>query len=470
MENEIKGIKIRMEIENYDSDIEELFIRYLISEGSLFARCIGILSSENFKDAKNKKVVEFLIDYAESYSKLPTLEQIEVATKKKLTYANDAEDHSDWFLQEFERFSRHRQLEKAILASVDLLEQQRYGEVELKIKQAVQIGLVKDLGTDYFRDPVARLDAIRNNKGNMSTGWKTIDAKTNGINRGELSIFAGLPGQGKSLFLQNMAVNWAFMGLNVVYITLELSENLCAMRLDAMITGTETREVIRDIETTAIKVNNFKKTYKGNIQLKQLRNGCTSNDIRAFIKEYEIETKNKVDAVLIDYLDLMMPGGVKVSVSDQFVKDKYVSEELRNLAIDLNVLMATASQLNRSGYEEVDFNGQNIAGGLSKINTADNVMAIYSSVAMKESGRYQIQFIKTRSSAGVGSKVDLKYNPRSLRIEDLDESEQDSAPIKTASTVLEALSRNKTAKQEETPTDIKGKITDVRSLIKKIQK
>ena len=459
-----------MKVENYDVETEDLFIRFLISENSLFARCISILSADNFKDIKNKKVIEFLLEYASAYSKMPSLEQIEVSTKKSFTYAEDASDHTDWFLQEFEKFSRHRQLEKAILASVDLLEQQRYGEVELNIKNAVQIGLVKDLGTDYFKDPVARLDAVRNNKGNMSTGWKTIDAKTNGINRGELSIFAGLPGQGKSLFLQNMAVNWAFIGLNVIYITLELSENLCAMRLDAMITGTETREVIRDIESTAIKVNHFKKTYKGNIQLKQLRNGCTANDIRAFIKEYEIETKNKVDAILVDYLDLMMPGGVKVSVSDQFVKDKYVSEELRNLAMDLNILMATASQLNRSGYEEVDFNGQNIAGGLSKINTADNVMAIYSSTAMKESGRYQIQFIKTRSSAGVGSKVDLKYNPRSLRIEDLEDGEQESSPIKTASSVLEALSRNKAATKQELPSDIKDKITDVRSMIKKIQK
>ena len=68
-------------------------------------------------------------------------------------------------------------MEKAILESVDLLRSQRYGEVEKNIKAAVQIGLVKDLGTDYFGDPLARLKEVRDLRGAVTTGWKTIDAK-----------------------------------------------------------------------------------------------------------------------------------------------------------------------------------------------------------------------------------------------------------------------------------------------------
>ena len=45
---------------------------------------------------------------------------------------------------------------------------------------------------------------------------------------------------------------------------------------------------------------------------------------------------------------------------------------------------------------------------------------------MRERGRYQIQFMKTRSSSGVGSKVDLKFNPDTLRVEDLDEDEEEA--------------------------------------------
>jgi hypothetical protein len=55
--------------------------------------------------------------------------------------------------------------------------------------------------------------------------------------------------------------------------------------------------------------------------------------------------------------------------------------------------------------------------------TADNVIGIFTSRAMKERGRYQIQFMKTRSSSGVGQKVDLEFNVDTLRINDLGEEE-----------------------------------------------
>jgi hypothetical protein len=118
-----------------------------------------------------------------------------------------------------------------------------------------------------------------------------------------------------------------------------------------------------------------------------------------------------------------MPLSVKVSPSDLFVKDKYVSEEIRNLAMETQCITVTASQLNRSAVEEIEFDHSHISGGLSKIMTADNVIGIFTSRAMKERGRYQIQFMKTRSSSGVGQKVDLEFNVETLRISDLNEEE-----------------------------------------------
>jgi hypothetical protein len=113
-----------------------------------------------------------------------------------------------------------------------------------------------------------------------------------------------------------------------------------------------------------------------------------------------------------------MPVSAKVSPNDLFVKDKYVSEELRNLSKELNVLMVTASQLNRSAVEEIEFDHSHISGGISKINTADNVFGIFTSRAMRERGKYQIQCMKSRSSTGVGQKIDLDYNIETMRITD----------------------------------------------------
>jgi archaellum biogenesis ATPase FlaH len=238
-----------------------------------------------------------------------------------------------------------------------------------------------------------------------------------GFSRGELNIFAGGSGSGKSLVMMNIALNWLQQGLSGVYITLELSEELTSLRTDAMLTNMSTKDIRKDIDTTELKVKLVSKK-SGNYQVKGLPAQSNINDIRAYLKEYQIQTGKKVDFVMIDYLDLLMPVSAKVSPNDLFVKDKYVSEELRNLAKELGILMVTASQLNRSAVEEIEFDHSHISGGISKINTADNVFGIFTSRAMKERGKYQIQCMKSRSSTGVGQKIDLEYNIETMRITD----------------------------------------------------
>jgi hypothetical protein len=192
----------------------------------------------------------------------------------------------------------------------------------------------------------------------------------------------------------------------------------------------------------------------GMLQIKYMPSGKTVNDIRAYMKEYEIKCGKKVDVLLVDYLDLLMPIGKKISAENLFVKDKYVSEELRNLAMEKKVLCVTAAQLNRGAVEEVEFDHSHISGGLSKIQTADNVFGIFTSRAMRERGRYQIQLMKTRSSSGVGQKVDLEFNIESLKISDLPEDEQEShnGAGRGTSSIIENIKR-KTEVQRDDPSE-----------------
>lgn len=448
------------EISDYTKDIEDLFINFMVSKPDLFVRCKGILKSNYFDDKQNRDTIAFVENYSTDFTNIPSLEQIKAVTGKDIYLMQvEAEKHDQWFLREFERFCRHKALKDAILASPDLLDKGRYGEVEATIKAAVQIALVKDLGTDYYANPKERLEAIRQGKGQVSTGWKTVDDKLyGGLNRGEITIFAGQSGAGKSLFLQNMAVSWAQAGLNVVYLSLELSEKLCAMRIDAMHTGYETREVMKNIDDVHMKIRASQQKTQGMLRIKQLPNGCTANDIRAYIKEYEIHIGRKVDAILVDYLDLMFPMSKKISAENLFVKDKYVTEELRNLAVELDILCVSASQLNRGSYEEIEFDPSHIAGGISKVNTADNVIGIFTSAAMKEGGRYQIQFMKTRSSSGVGSKVDLAFNNKSLRITDLEE-DADNAITAASKGIYEQLKKKSIVRSGEKLDPDSGEIT-----------
>jgi len=425
---------------NYDYEMQKLYMEMFLSDAETFMRCSNIFDPENF-DQRLQDSAEFVKKYVDDYKVMPEAKIVNAATHSDFAQITLPKENYDWLMDEFENFSRHKGLERAIIKSSDLLESGDYGPVEKLIKDAIQISLNKDMGTDYFEDPKARLSKLKDGNGQISTGWPSIDKKLyGGFNRGELNIFCAGSGGGKSLFLANLGVNWALQGLNVLYLTFELSEGLVSMRLDSMTTGISTREIFKSIDDVELKVKMLGKK-SGNLQVKYMPSGKNCNDIRAYLKEYQVKKGTKPDVLLIDYLDLMMPLSVKVSPSDLFVKDKYVSEEIRNLAMETQCVTVTASQLNRSAVEEIEFDHSHISGGLSKIMTADNVIGIFTSRAMKERGRYQIQFMKTRSSSGVGQKVDLEFNMDTLRITDLGEegessfNQQSSAPSTTNSIV-----------------------------------
>ena len=410
---------------NYTAEMQKLYLEMFMSDAETFVRCQNIFDPLNF-DQRFQDTAEFITKYVDEYKIMPEVAIVNASCRSELQSIQLPKENYEWLMDEFENFSRHKALERAIIESADLLEAGDYGPVEKLIKDAIQISLNKDMGTDYFEDPRARLTKLKDGNGQISTGWPSIDRKLyGGFNRGELNIFCAGSGGGKSLFLANMGVNWALQGLNVLYLTFELSEGLVAMRLDSMMTGIGTREIFKNLDDVELKVKVLGKKA-GNLQVKYMPSGKNCNDIRAYLKEYQVKKGCKPDVILIDYLDLMMPLSVKVSPSDLFVKDKYVIEEIRNLAMETQCITVTASQLNRSAVEEIEFDHSHISGGLSKIMTADNVIGIFTSRAMKERGRYQIQFMKTRSSSGVGQKVDLEFNVDTLRISDLGEDD-DSA-------------------------------------------
>jgi archaellum biogenesis ATPase FlaH len=430
----------------------------MMSDAESFVRCQAVFDPEAF-DRRLHDSAKFLTEYVTEHNALPTFDMINAATKADLKDPGQLqENHYDWLLTEFETFSKHKALEAAILKSADLLEKGDYGQCEDLVKKAVQIGLQKDLGTDYFTDPRARLESIKSTNGQVSTGWAAMDKKLfGGFNRGELNIFAGGSGAGKSLFLANIGVNMAEKGMNVMYLTLELSEALVSMRVDSMVTGIPTRDIFKSIEDVELKVKMIGKK-SGAFQVKYMPSGKTANDVRSYIKEYEIKTGKKVDVLLIDYLDLLMPASMKVSAENLYIKDKYVSEELRNLAMELQTVFVTAAQLNRGAVEEIEFDHSHISGGLSKIQTADNVFGIFTSRAMKERGRYQIQLMKTRNSSGVGQKIDLAFDIDTLRISDCDEDDEDNGSNHnngtSGSSIVNALKRNNTPNSErEDPSD-----------------
>jgi len=446
---------------DYNVSIQKLFLEMMMHDAQNFVRVQNIYNEENF-DRSLRSAAKFIKEHSNNHRTLPTLDQIQAVTGIELKVLPDVtEGHYEWFLGEFESFTKQKELERAILKAADMLEKGDFDPVEKLIKDAVQISLTKDLGTDFWADPEGMLEKYFDSGGQVSTGWPQLDKLLyGGFSRGELNIFAGGSGSGKSLVMMNIALNWVQQGLHGVYITLELSEELTGLRTAAMLTNMSTKDIRRDKQTAALKVKMVGKK-SGSYQVKALPAQSNINDIRAFLKEYQIQTGRRVDFMMVDYLDLLMPVSAKVSPNDLFVKDKYVSEELRNLAKELGILMVTASQLNRSAVEEIEFDHSHISGGISKINTADNVFGIFTSRAMRERGRYQIQCMKSRSSTGVGNKIDLEYNIETMRITDPGEDANIQQPH--ASSIMNQIKARAAVERTDTVSDTTAEMPGIKA-------
>lgn len=401
----------------YDLEMQKLYLGVLLSNSDIFTRVRSVTKSEHF-DPRIRKAVNEIIEYSDKYSGLPDPEYlksktgIEIKVPSKTDFAIEK-----WFMEEYPKFCLHKALENAVVKSSEYLGTEDYGAIENLIKEAMQTRLIEDHGLPYHENVKQRLQNILDRSGNITTCFDALDRVVGKLNYGDLVIYAGGSGTGKSLMLQNNCIDHWKLGKNVLYITLELHPELCARRMDAMYLEKTTSSLYDNLDSVDMAISKAGEKYGGQMNIKFMPSGTPTTEVKAYIKDY-IQTKGiKPDVIAIDYLDLLSPAQ-KVSVGDTFGKDKAVSEELRNMMQEFNILCLTASQLNRTAVGNDDLDHSHIAGGISKINTADLVLGIIVTDAMREKGAYELQVLKTRNSSGTGRRVRLKFLSECMRIKD----------------------------------------------------
>jgi len=179
-------------LNDYNIQVQQLFLEMMLNDAESFVRVQNIYNPENF-DKSLKPAAEFIKTHYDVHGSLPLHQQISATTNIKLNKLDDLpEGNLSWFMEEFESFTKKEELSRAILKSYDMLDKGDFSPVEKLIKDAVQISLQKDMGTDYFANPKERNDRYFNSGGQVSTGWPSLDKILyGGFSRGELNIFAG---------------------------------------------------------------------------------------------------------------------------------------------------------------------------------------------------------------------------------------------------------------------------------------
>jgi KaiC/GvpD/RAD55 family RecA-like ATPase len=397
---------------------EELMIACLLGNKDLFIKCSSILKSEYFEPPLDN-VVQFILDYFNGYHGIPSPQIVEAETDIYIEpEAVELESEFNYVIETIEEHCQYMALREAVLDGADELSKDNpdKGKIQNAVRDALLISIDKDIGIDQFRDPLQRLMKMQENIDARSIGWISVDQIIEMVKRGELILFAGNSGAGKSVFLANIFHNMASDGLNCLMISLELGEELVAKRVDSLITDVPISSVFDNVEDVVKLLGDREEGY-GSMTVKRMPARSTNvNHIRAYLTEYELEYGYKPDVICVDYLDLLET--VERIQGNAFDIDKVKSEELRELFQEYHAYGFTASQLNRGAVNTQEKDQSDIAGGLSKINTCDVGFAITRDEVQKDNGEVWLYPIKLRNSPGSNNPIVLYWDDKTARITD----------------------------------------------------
>ena len=398
---------------------QHLLIEYLISSPETFVICKKIIEPKYF-DPELRKSVKFILDYHTKYNAIPEPELIQVETDKQFKKHIITKDKIEYTCKEIEDFCRKKALQNAVIDAAEIIQNQQsenFGKVEEIVKDALSISIDTDLGLNYFDDPLTRLENLSLQPLRIPLGMDSVDdLMGGGLAKGEILLVCANSGGGKSITLLNIAHNLVRNGLDVVYITLELSEQLVAQRMDMLMSEIHAALHQQKYKEVANSINKIKHTENvGEFLVKRMSSGSNANDIRSYLKEHELSKGKLPDMLIVDYLDLMAPTQ-KVPPQEIWTRDKLATEQLKDIGEEYQLLIATASQLNRSALDADILHQGHTAGGISKVNTVDWQIAIIQTPMQKAQGEIVFQFLKSRSSDAVGKMATMIWDNNSLRI------------------------------------------------------
>ena len=230
------------------------------------------------------------------------------------------------------------------------LEKGDFAAISERMKEAVNITFDNDLGISVkdLRKGLEELREAEDDTKTISLGWPSTDTVFGRLRPGELFVFAGVPGIGKTIWLGSVAMNNFMNGKKVVVFTLETSPKRLLMRYYQSLFNRNKMHILNDeinIEAVESLI-----PEDGDIIIKQYpANSASTADMSAFINDLVMYKNFTPDLIVIDYILIAKTDSNDISPENTYKYYKKVAEEFRNLGVEWNVPVVSATQINREG-------------------------------------------------------------------------------------------------------------------------
>jgi replicative DNA helicase len=429
-------------VSKIDLDYFENVILYKsLTDTTFLSSIVDFVKPEYFKTKSISKIFTIITEFYNKRQKLPTTTEIKsylTTDDLKQSFITLVQSFSeidknldkDELYENAERFLK----EKAVFHTMlSIAEDVAKGNVDTsialdKFEKSCNISLVTDLGLDLYGNIDSVIEDLTTIQRTIPSKWPWLDEALNGgflENGRALYVFAGETNIGKSIFLGNIATNISEQGKNVLLVSLEMSELLYAKRLCSNVSKIPLKDLGSNPHALRQAVEEQKQKGAGNIFIKEFPPATiTPNQLKAFIKKI-IDTGIKIDAIVLDYLNLIH----STVGSNSYERVKNVTEQCRAMSYIFDCPVISATQLNRSGFDQENPDLNTISESIGLAATADVIVSIYQNDEDRELNVIRLGMMKNRyGPRGHTQPMHIDYSTLTItQAEDVDSFEDDDS-------------------------------------------
>jgi replicative DNA helicase len=437
--------------------IEDTIISNLFSSEKYCRVVVPFLKTEYFSDSYERHIIEEFTKFFENHNHRATPEIIGIElrskhgiSEKELTKAEETlklisrevASH-DWLVDKTEAFCKQRAVYLGIVSALGIIDgtdtKKSPDSIPKILQDALSVSFDVKVGHNYIEDAQARYEYYTTKEDSIPFDLEEFNKVTKGgLKRKALTAVAAQSGGGKSIFLTHTAASTLKQGKNVLYITLEMSEERIAERIDAnlmnvdvdSLKGMSKDEFMTKIEKISAKTH-------GKLFIKEYpTGGAHSGHFRALIDELKTKQNFAPDLICVDYLGICASSRMKMGGTiNTYSFQKSVAEELRSIAIENNVPVVTGVQINRSGFNNSDIGMENTADSIGIAQSLDFYFALVATAELAEMDQVMVQVMKNRY--GETNKFIVGLTKRRMTFYNTEQSSQTSSVPKTPNFVKE---------------------------------
>ena len=441
--------------------METTILKNLIYNEQYLRKVLPFIKTDYFVDKSEKVLFDEITSFTATYNSPPTIEALSIAIKEKnaLTdgevekcqaYIKEIENASresteiQWLVDKTEKFCQEKAIYNAVLGSIQILDGKdkanEKGAIPKILSDALAVSFDTKVGHDYIDNADERFDFYHLLENKIPFDIDLMNKITNGgVPRKTLNGFLAGPHVGKSLGLCHLASHYMSIGQNVLYITLELAEERVAERIDANLLNVSMDDMPKlSKDSFQRKIANIRQKTTGKLIIKEYpTSGAGVIHFRTLLNELKLKKEFVPDIIIVDYLGICSSSKMKIGGSvNSFMYVKSIGEELRALAIEYNVALWTAIQLNRSGADSSDPDMTDVAESFGLAAIFDFMMGMIRSDDLDDLNQIMFKQLKNRyRDKSFCSRFSVGVDRSKMRMYDAEESAQTgisgtSSPVK----------------------------------------